>query len=234
MAVSRTNDSSAAGIVNGYAPLNSSLLIPAQYIPVVTGARYPYQVVSGSSSSTNSKAITVTAPTSGHKILLCTLNEGTSSVTSVTQTNVTWSNLLIASAGVAPVIELWLGTVSASAGTTCTIAFSGTSFCNGVYTEWDNLTGTVNASDTRHVTTDATGSHAIPIVTASNFSALTITAGSTTSNGTQFSAFSGRGLVFATTSTLGIAYGFLGLEPSYGFLTGGSSATSSGLTAAII
>lgn len=198
-----------------------------------TGARYPVQRVSGSSSSTNSKAVTIAAATSGNRLIVVTLNESTHAVSSVACTNVTFTKLAQTTAGTAPVIEVWEGNVTGTSGTTVTVTFAGSAFCNAVVTEWTSLSGSLDTSATRHTTTDPTGTHVIPILTPSVQTALVVAAASTISNGTQFSAFSGTFLMIAVTSTLGVAFGFPGTNPVYGTLVGGSSGTASGITVSV-
>lgn len=227
----------AAGIPGGWAPLDSGLLIPAQYLPggASTGARYPVQSVNSTSASSTSRApVLGTAPTSGNKLILVSLSEGTDAISSVVTTNVTWSLLAQTTAGVAPVIEIWVGAVSGSAGATTTVTYGATAYHNAIVMEWTGLAGTLDASAQRHVTTDPTGSHPIAIVTPTVATALVIAATSTTSNGTQFSSFAGAFMAHLLTATCGVQFGFPGTNPVYGVTTGGASATSSGISVAIV
>lgn len=203
--------------------------------PASSGARYPVQTASQASASGTTRVVTFGAtPTNGNKLYMLTLAEGTTSVSGISQTNVTWTNLAIASAGVSPVIELWKGVVSASAGTAATVTWSGTEFHCAVGLEFSGTSGTLSASQTRHVTTDPTGTHPMPLITPSNITDLILTGVSSASNGTTFSAFAGMAMVIVETGrTLAVAWGFPGTYPAYGNFTGGASATASGLSASI-
>jgi hypothetical protein len=199
-----------------------------------TGARYPVQSVnSGSASSTTRVPVLGATPTNGNTLILVSLQEGTDAVSSVVTTNVTWSLVAQTTAGVAPVIEIWKGVVAASASATTTVTYGASAFHNAIVMEWASLAGTLDASATRHVTTDPTGSHPIAILTATVVSALVIAATSTISNSTQFSAFSGAFMAHLLTATCGVQYGFPGTNPVYGITTGGSSATTSAITVSL-
>ena len=200
-----------------------------------TGARYPVQTASQASASATTRVVTFgTAPTNGNKLYMLTVAEGTSSVSSISQTNVTWTNMAIASAGVSPVIELWKGVVAASAGTAATITWSASEFHSAVGLEFSGTAGTLSASQTRHVTTDATGLHPMPIITPSNVTDLILCGVSASANAATYSAFSGLGMVIVETGrTIGVAFGFPGTNTAYGNFTGGSNATASGLSASI-
>lgn len=202
-----------------------------------TGARYPVQDKAAGSSSTNTRSITFSStPTNGNVLILCSVNESTFSISSVTTTNVTWTQVATTTAGTAPIIEIWKGVVAASAGTTVTVTYSGSAFCNIHVAEWASLTGTLDQSNTRHTTSDPASGHYIAIITPTNTAALVVAAGSTTNNSTTFTAFSGSGLFMpggANGQTIGVAVGFPGTNPVYGTLGGGSSATYSGLTVSL-
>lgn len=82
-------------------------------------------------SNTSSKAATMSAtPTSGNTIILCSVISAVQTISSITQTNVTWTKLK-ATASINPSVEVWKGVVAASAGTTITVAYSG-----GAYNCW--------------------------------------------------------------------------------------------------
>lgn len=230
-------DSAAEGTADTYARGDHKHAMPANPVGS-TGARYPVQSISIASASGTTRApVFASTPTNGNIIYAMCLTEGTDAVTSIVQTNVTWTKLTDASAGVAPVIELWKGVVSASAGTTATVTWGATTFHCVVMMEWSGTAGTLSTSATRHVTTDsasAGAAHPIPILTPTNPTDLVIAACSTASNGTTFSTFTGTFLVAIETGrTIGVAWGFPGISPVYGALSGGASATATGLTASI-
>jgi len=198
-----------------------------------TGARYPVQRATGSSSSSTTRAVTIAAAASGNHLIVVTLNESTHAVSSVVCSNVTFTKLAQTTAATAPVIEVWIGDITAASGTTVTVTYAGTAFCNAVVLEWADLAGTLDTSATRNVTTDPTGNHVIPILTPGVQTALVVAAASTTNNSTTFSSFSGTFLMIALTGTLGVAFGFPGTNPVYGALIGGNSATASGITLSV-
>jgi hypothetical protein len=202
---------------------------------VASGARYPIQQFGVASASGTTRAPTHTAFTNGNRCVLITLTESTDSVSSVVTTNVTWSKIYGSTAGVAPVLEVWVGVAAASAGTTTTITWSGTAFHSCIGTEWAGLAGTLDASAERHVTTDATGAHPLATITPTVANALVICAVSTTSNATTFSTIEGFGLVRTVTAlTLGCYWAFPGRKTVYGVASGGSSATCTAVSVAII
>jgi len=198
-----------------------------------TGARYPVQSASGASSSSSTRAVTIVAAASGNHLIVVTLNESTHAVSSVVCSNVTFTKLAQTTAATAPVIEVWIGDVTGASGTTVTVTYAGTAYCNAVVLEWADLAGTLDTSATRNVTTDPTGNHVIPILTPGVQTALVVAAASTTNNSNQFSSFAGTFLMIALTGTLGVAFGFPGTNPVYGALSGGSSATASGITVSV-
>ena len=202
---------------------------------ILTGARYPVQVInSGSASSTTRVPVLGATPTNGNTLILVSLEESTNAISSVVTTNVTWSLVAQTTAGVAPVIEIWKGIVGGSASATTTVTYGGTSFHNAIVSEWASLVGTLDTSATRHVTTDPTGTHVIPILQPNFRTALVICGISTTTNGTLFTGFSGAFMAeIVTGATCGAYYGFPGEGAVYGTAKGGSSATCSGITVSL-
>lgn len=86
----------------------------------------PY-VQSARSGPTNASSYGATlgvAPTVGNLLIACVVNEGATTVNSITQTNVTWT-LMVRATGANGRSELWLGVPSASPGTAATAAMSG-------------------------------------------------------------------------------------------------------------
>ena len=75
-------------------------------------------------SSGTSTVVTMTAPAAG-ATLLALVSARSRGCNSITQTNVTWTNLAT-KVGNSQNLEIWKGVVSASAGTTATFAFTGT------------------------------------------------------------------------------------------------------------
>lgn len=203
-----------------------------------TGVRYPVQDKSPGSTSTNSKAVTLSStPTNGNRLVLVSVNESTFAISSITQTNVTWSLLAQTTAGVAPVIEIWTGSVAASAGTTITVAYSGSAFCNYHVSEWASLSGTLDQSaKTNGGTSGSSNNQYLPIITPTNAAALVISGSSTTNNSTTYSGVDGAYMVQFTgdvSQTIGCFFGFAGTNPVYGIAHGGSSTTFSAITVSI-
>lgn len=111
-----------------------------------TGALPIQDKGTGAGASGSSRALTLNAtPANGNLLLaLISVEDGTKSVSSISQTNVTWTKIDGTTAGTTPVIELWKGVVSASASTSVTVNYSGATY-NGVHiSEWPStFSGTV-------------------------------------------------------------------------------------------
>ena len=98
-------------------------------------------------TSTSSASFSITAATSGQRIILVVGTRG-NDVTSVTCTNTTWSEILGANSSTTTYLSVYLGIVSGgSSGTTITINVGGTNFvfASAVIVE-DTLTGSVTGS----------------------------------------------------------------------------------------
>lgn len=113
----------------------------------------PVQEKVSANSNTNSLAVTLdSTPTNGNKMYLLSAHSSTGTISSITQTNVSWSNLLKTSS-LNPTVELWVGTVSASAGTGITVAYSDTIWSSYYVFEATGLAGTVDQSSVSGSTT---------------------------------------------------------------------------------
>ena len=109
------------------------------------------QAVNG--QSTTALGVTLgSTPTVGNTLIAFIGNTSARTVT-LSQTNVTWTKVTNFINGSAA-LDVWIGTISASAGTTVTITGSGASWLGANVTEWTGLTGTVVQS---HITS-GTGS----------------------------------------------------------------------------
>jgi len=201
-----------------------------------TGGRYPVQEKLGGHSNVNSLAASFdTAPTDGNIIIMTIESEGTTNVTSIVQTNVTWTKLAESTASTAPHSEIWKGVVAAGAGTLCTVNWSGTAQCGWFASEWSGLAGTLDQSAS--VTNVA--SQYIPIITPTDAAALVVTGAAFSTFGGNFDVFSGPLLSRFTASALvaqthGTAWGFPGIQSMYGLLVNPRSGTFSGVTISIV
>lgn len=114
--------------------------------PILERRAIPIQDKVAANSSSNSKAASLdSTPVAGNVLLLCSSIAGNNTITSITQTNVTWTQLL-GTSGLTPTVELWKGVVSASPGTSITVAYSGTNFNCWWAGEFAGLAGTVDQS----------------------------------------------------------------------------------------
>jgi hypothetical protein len=126
----------------------------ATYTPTSSGSgvsgKLPVQQKLNKSDTTNSLVITLDAtPTNGNRLIVCSSNSGTGTITGISQTNVSWSSLVVSGAS-APRQEIWVGVVSASAGTTVTISYSASNFNGASVSEWNGITGTLAQSAVRN------------------------------------------------------------------------------------
>ena len=186
-----------------------------------TGYRPVYDKATGAGTNTNALAITVTAPTNGNTLILCIDRDATGTISSVVQTNVTWTQLKTSGVGTAPVVEIWKGIVSASAGTTVTINCSTTTYTGAHYSEWPggSLTGTLVDFAILSGQTYQGSMVPTPTLLPTNAAALVIGCCSTTSNPVKFSVL--VGLVsfddmLKTGSTIAAGYSFPGNVPIRG------------------
>jgi hypothetical protein len=199
-----------------------------------TGARYPVQDKPSNWGSGNSAALTLgTTPTNGNLLIAMVAIEGSTNVSSITQTNVTWTRVEQSTASTSPHCEIWKGVVAASAGTGVTVAFSGSTYCGFHCSEWSGVTGTLDQSA---VSTNVSNRN-IPTITPTDQTALVITGGATSSYGSGFSSAVGPGLLqFANSAgsggLYGVAFGFLGTSPVIGYLPN-SNGTFSGVTVSL-
>jgi hypothetical protein len=106
-------------------------------------------------SSTNSKTASLgTAPTAGNLLILCSGIASTATITSITQTNVVWSKVA-STTSLSPTCEIWKGVVSASAGTSIAVAYSGAAFNSWWCGEFSGLSGTLDQSSISVATSTA-------------------------------------------------------------------------------
>lgn len=200
------------------------------------GGRYPVQEKAVASASTNSQAGTLGAtPTQGNVIILMSESEGSTNITSITQTNVTWTKVAESTASTAPHCEIWKGVVGASPGTSITVAYSGTAFCGWTAMEWSGIDGTLDQSA---VATNVSQGSYIPTITPTVSDALVISGGAETTWGGDFSTFIGPHLLPCATRVGGdtnyaVAWGFPGLNAVVGKWPNGHGGTSSFVTVSL-
>jgi hypothetical protein len=185
----------------------------------VTGFKPIQDKASGAGSNTNSLALTLgSTPTNGNILLACIDRDATGAITSITQTNVTWTQLISSGNGTAPVVEIWKGVVGASAGTTLTIACATTTYTGVHVSEWAGITATIVDSATASGVTFSPGwaGPSTPTLLPTNAAALVIGACSTESNGTTYKMVNGAqsfdGMI-AVGSTCCVGYDFPGKKP---------------------
>lgn len=136
------------------------------------------------STSTNSLGLTLgSTPVNGNLLILVSEHDGTGTISSITQTNVTWTLVTNITSGAGPTIEIWKGVVASSAGTSITVAYSTTNFSQYVVSEWSGLTGTVDSTATTTTATSVTIETPLVLV---NSSKLTVAGAAAGSNGTAY------------------------------------------------
>jgi len=105
-------------------------------------------VQSKNSGPNNSDSYSVTlndAPTVGNFLIAFVVNEAANTVSSITQTNVSWS-LIVRATGANGCSEIWLGIISANPGTGVAVSMSGSAWGAVAVAEFDapNLTPTAD------------------------------------------------------------------------------------------
>lgn len=200
-----------------------------------TGARYPVQEAVFASASTNSANQSVgTTPTNGNLMVLVSANEGAFNITGITQTNVTWSKVAESTASTAPHCEIWKGVVSGSAGTSITVAYSGTTFTTWLVQEWSGVTGTLDQSATATTVT----SKYIPLITPTVSTALVISGGTESTFAADFSALYSPQLMPAaarvsSSTNVAFGWGFPGTNPVLAAWVNTHGGTSSFVTVSL-
>jgi hypothetical protein len=188
-----------------------------------SGARYPVQEKAASHTSTNSLGVTLgAAPTNGNVLILISECEGSSNITGITQTNVTWTKLAESTASTSPHTEIWKGVASASAGTGITVAYSASNWSGYVVSEWSGLTGTLDQTAASTNTGRSTGY--LPAITPTSSTALVVFGATDTTFGAGFTAFGSPQLILFSVSALGnggfyaMGFGFPGTTSPIGSL----------------
>lgn len=98
-------------------------------------------------ANTNVRAITFTTGLVQSDVFLCVSDvEGTAAITSISQTNVTWTQLDVV--GNTPRVEVWIGRPSGSPGGTATINYNAGNFGGASIGIFENLQGKILARAT--------------------------------------------------------------------------------------
>lgn len=110
-----------AGVTASGAGATTTITIPG-------GGTAPPEMVQWKNPGAGNTGLSLTmdiTPTSGNKIFLFSFSNGNADLTSVTQTNVTWTKVASGTAVTSTKLNIWVGAVAASAGTTVTIVRGG-------------------------------------------------------------------------------------------------------------
>lgn len=199
----------------------------------VSGKTPIQSATTNDSSNTNSYALTVTAPTNGNLMILVSARDDNGTISSITQTNVTWTQ--VATSTAAPRVEIWKGVVAASPGTGITVAYSSSTFTQCVVSEWSGITGTLDTSAVNSGSTTLGSGARTPVLLPTQSNALVIGGAATTSNS---NAYDGGGvygnlLTFdceaSKTMRMFAAYAFPGTVPCQAASRVGGSGTQSGV-----
>lgn len=199
-----------------------------------TGWRRPVQEVA---AGWNATTLTMAAPTNGNVVLAMFILESTQRVSSITQTNVTWTRLAETTVGTAPRCEVWAGVAAASAGTGITVAYSDAGNGGWMIAEFNGLAGTLDQSASQVNFTQAWAD--FPVVTPTDPEALVLTVLTATNFGGNWDVWQAADMLKFRAAryaayNFGCFFGFPGQEKTVGWASNGSSRTSSALTVSVI
>jgi hypothetical protein len=138
---------------------------------VVTSYRPPAQTISSVVAGSSTAPVFGSTPSSSSIFYAQTASVATAkNVTSIVQTNVTWTNVTSGNdGGNNSKVELWKGVPSGTPGTTVTVTWSASSNNAVAITEWPtaySIAGTLNAQS--GITATGTQPYAGPITTAAD------------------------------------------------------------------
>jgi len=110
------------------------------------------------------------APTNGNIVALTWECGGSTNITSITETNVTWAGTAAVTAGISRLAQIWLGTVGASASTTVTVNFPalGSANCWLTFSEWTGFTTTQDVAAVVNNATTTTNAACTGVTTVTN------------------------------------------------------------------
>jgi hypothetical protein len=169
-------------------------------------------------SNSSTKAITLpNTPWPGNVLILCISISAATTITGVTQTGVTWTQL-VGNSGVSPTIGVWKGVISSGASNTATVSF-GTGAFNACWIgEFNGIAGTLGTSSVHAPTA---GLYVTDTITPSQFSLIISVMGTT--NGTN---------PFVTAQDWENNSGLQVYPPAYSSLSGNGTALGTLLTSA--
>jgi hypothetical protein len=182
------------------------------------------------------------APTNGNYLYIVFITEGNNIVSSLTETNVSWSVLKQSTAGSTPHIEIWQGLASGSAGTGVTISVSGGgNYCFAWGVEFAGLTGTLEDFAITTAVAATAGGDASGVVTPTSSGALVIGALTSSGYGVGFSVINSGQLqqaypIAASSGLAPVMWGFPGIQECWmrAFNTNlGTSGTRSSVIVAV-
>jgi hypothetical protein len=178
--------------------------------------------------STSSGAHTMgSTPTNGNILFLWSARDNGAAITSVTQTNVTWTQLAESTDTVAPKIELWKGDVAASASTSITVAYADATFSAVNVSEWPSTVPvTVGESKILAGASGSVGNYRITAkILPTDVDALVMGLVTTSSNASRYEPMVGLvpfdALATTTDAVFMAGYAFPGTAPVKGMAVGG-------------
>lgn len=186
-----------------------------------TGARLYVQQGNSGWGSTNSPGFTWgAAPTNGNRIYVVVITEAGINVSSITQTNVTWTRLKESTASTTPHVEIWEGVVAASAGTGMTISMSGSDYCTAWGAEFAGLSGTLEDFGIKTAVSVANGGDGSEVIVPTTDGALVIGAMVCAGYGAGFAGFWSGQIqqaypVAGSAGISAIGWGFPGIQETW-------------------
>lgn len=140
----------------------SSGLPLVNYLPA-----YFIQDAVSANSNSNTKSITLSkTPWAGNILIICLGISTNTTITSIVQTNVTWTQL-VGNSGISPTVAIWKGVVGSSPGTTVTITYGTSAFNSFWIGEFNGIAGTLGVSS---VSTSAAAQYLTGTITPTTYS----------------------------------------------------------------
>lgn len=175
----------------------------------------PVQSISGFVANNTHNTATFAAPVAGNKLVLVVMmsKNASESVISITQSNVAWSKLHALTAAAGPCVEVWVGAVSGSAGTTADIYVSNAS--DYVFWWGWEFAGMQGVLDTYADATVASATYPIdlPTIVPSQGSALVVWALVQNSGGTAATRMIGSANNLYSSGFPSVSWAFPGRSP---------------------
>lgn len=201
--------------------------------------RLPVQDKASGATGTNTNSFGISlasTPTNGNLLIACVGRDGTGSISSITQTGVTWSQVATSGTGSAPVMFIWKGIVGSGAGTSITIACSSTTFMGAHISEWSGITGTLDNSAIYSAQAGIAVGPRTPLLIPTDPDALVIGICGTTNNSTAYRNMWGMTSfddMLKTACVSAVGFAFPGLTPVRGVGNANANITYSGLIVSI-